>query len=92
MNKLIVAIALMFLAAPAAVADQAVRGYVKRDGTYVAPYTRTTPNSTPMDNYSTRGNTNPYTGQAGTVSPSGVYGSGSSAPAYGLAPKKGLYD
>ena len=43
-----------------------VRGYVKKDGTYVAPHVRTSPNSTKSDNYSTKGNTNPYTGKAGT--------------------------
>lgn len=53
----------------AAHADQAVNGYVKKDGTYVQPYIRTTPNTTPADNYSTKGNGNPYTGQQGSVDP-----------------------
>ncbi|SFQ39897.1 hypothetical protein [Flavobacterium akiainvivens] len=44
-----------------------VKGYTRSDGTYVAPYTRTAPNSTNSDNFSTRGNTNPYTGQPGYV-------------------------
>jgi len=42
------------------------RGYIKRDGTYVAPSRATNPNSTKMDNWSTKGNFNPYTGKAGT--------------------------
>ena len=43
-----------------------VRGHTRSDGTYVAPHSRTTPNSTRNDNWSTRGNTNPNTGKAGT--------------------------
>lgn len=45
-----------------------VDGHFKKDGTYVAPHTRTTPNSTTLDNYSTKGNTNPLTGKQGTKS------------------------
>ncbi|HZF62739.1 MAG TPA: hypothetical protein VEZ52_14115 [Desulfovibrio sp.] len=46
-----------------------VKGYTKKNGTYVAPHQRTAPNNTKMDNYSTKGNTNPYTGKAGTKDP-----------------------
>lgn len=46
-----------------------VRGYVKADGTYVAPSERTAPNSTKTDNWSSAPNVNPYTGKAGTVDP-----------------------
>lgn len=46
-----------------------VSGYVKRDGTYVAPHYRTAPNNSTHDNFSTRGNYNPYTGQAGEKDP-----------------------
>ncbi len=46
-----------------------VNGYTRSNGTYVAPYYRTSPNSTRFDNYSTRGNYNPYTGKKGYVSP-----------------------
>lgn len=59
-----------------------VSGYVKKDGTYVAPHYRSAPNRSTLDNYSTRGNYNPYTGQAGKKDPyalpppSGGYGSG----------------
>lgn len=47
-------------------AAQRVNGYYRKDGTYVQPYYRTAPNYTKWDNYSTKGNYNPYTGQAGT--------------------------
>ncbi len=59
-----------------------VSGYVKKDGTYVAPHYRSAPNRSTVDNYSTRGNYNPYTGQAGKKDPyalpasRGGYGSG----------------
>jgi hypothetical protein len=46
--------------------EVSVRGYYKSNGTYVAPYTRTSPNGTKNDNWSTVGNTNPYTGRQGT--------------------------
>ena len=47
-------------------ADVAVDGYFRNDGTYVQPHYRSSPNSTPLDNWSTEGNTNPYTGREGT--------------------------
>ena len=50
-------------------ADEYVNGYVRRDGTYVQPHYRTEPNSTKLDNYSTLGNVNPYTGAPGTKDP-----------------------
>lgn len=43
-----------------------VRGYTKKDGTYVAPARRTTSDNNFRNNYSTKGNVNPYTGKAGT--------------------------
>ena len=46
-----------------------VQGYTRNDGSYVQPHYRTNPNSTQMDNYGTRGNSNPYTGSYGTRSP-----------------------
>lgn len=49
-------------------ADGPVRvdGYTRKDGTYVAPHNRTAPNQTKNDNWSTKGNVNPYTGKEGT--------------------------
>lgn len=57
--------------------DTYVKGYVKKDGTYVQPHYRTSPDSNPYNNYSTKGNTNPYTGKEGTKDPYS-YGSDSS--------------
>lgn len=44
-------------------------GYARRDGTQVQSYHATNPNGSALDNYSTRGNINPYTGQSGTKIP-----------------------
>jgi len=47
-----------------------VRGYVKKStGTYIAPHFKTSPNKTKFDNFSTKGNVNPYTGKKGYISP-----------------------
>jgi hypothetical protein len=61
-----------------------VNGYTKSNGTYVAPHYRSSPDNTPLNNYSTKGNVNPYTGKAGTQNP---YGSSYSNPSssYGSA-------
>lgn len=41
------------------------RGYSRSDGTYVKGHYSSQPNHTKRDNWSTKGNTNPYTGKAG---------------------------
>jgi hypothetical protein len=46
-----------------------VRGYTKKDGTYVAPHKRTNPNNTQRDNWTSKPNQNPYTGKDGTKEP-----------------------
>jgi len=44
-----------------------VQGHTKKNGTYVQPYYKTSPNATKLDNFSTKPNINPYTGQTGTI-------------------------
>jgi hypothetical protein len=47
-----------------------VRGYWKPStGTYVMPHYRSSPNRSVFDNWSTKGNLNPYTGKWGTRNP-----------------------
>lgn len=54
------------LMSPALVqADKFVNGYTKKDGTYVQPHYRSDSNTVKYDNYSSQGNSNPYTGQQG---------------------------
>lgn len=72
MKKLIISV--MVMASGFAYADVRVNGYTRDNGTYVAPYSRSSPDSTRDNNYSTRGNVNPYTGQMGTQR--GDYGYG----------------
>lgn len=52
-------------------ADQYVHGYFRGSGTYVQPYMRSDADGNPFNNYSTRGNINPYTGKMGTHNPYG---------------------
>lgn len=42
-----------------------VDSYTRNDGTYVQGHYKSMPNSTNWDNYSTSGNTNPFTGSTG---------------------------
>jgi len=59
---------------------QWVNGYTKSNGTYVSGYNRSSANYTKRDNYSTKGNVNPYTGKVGTKTYTNYnnYGSSSS--------------
>ena len=42
-----------------------VSGYTRSNGTYVQGHVRTIPNTTNWDNFSTSGNSNPFTGSTG---------------------------
>lgn len=65
-----IAVALTFVFVASIVwADTPVRGHINKSGTYVAPHVRTTPNATRTDNYTSKPNTNPYTGRQGTRDP-----------------------
>lgn len=50
-------------------APVSVRGYIKSNGTYVAPHYRSAPDGNVYNNWSTVGNTNPYTGEVGKKNP-----------------------
>ena len=64
--KLLVLLAL-FLPSITFARDVNVNGYYRSNGTYVQPHHRSSPNNTTSDNYSHKGNTNPYTGASGTL-------------------------
>lgn len=57
---------LLLLAATTLTASVYVNGHTRSDGTHVEGYYRSSPNDTVSDNYSTDGNTNPYTGEEGS--------------------------
>lgn len=65
--------AIAFIAACAMIAGATAQTYVqphvRKDGTYVEGHVRSAPNNTNTDNYGTKGNYNPYNGQAGTIQP-----------------------
>ena len=71
-----------------------VKGYTRSNGTYVAPHYRSRSNNTKKDNYSTYGNTNPYTGTTGTKKYESYRNTGSNSGIYGTKKtkrKSGIY-
>ena len=77
----VISLALTALLTSNSFADTWVNSYTRSDGTNVSGHYRSDPNSTVRDNFSYKGNTNPYTGSTGTNyyrnSPSSEYYSGS---------------
>lgn len=67
MKKLVVLLA--SACAASAFAQTYVRPHVRSDGTYVEGHYRSRPDNSSLNNYSTQGNTNPFTGQQGSVNP-----------------------
>lgn len=65
MKKLAIVIAFA-IAVPAWAQSTYVKPHVRKDGTYVEGHHRTKPDSSVDNNYGTRGNYNPYTGDRGT--------------------------
>ena len=63
MKKIMLAIAAFVLLGFAQAHADDVQGYTRRDGTYVAPHQRTSPDHNPYNNYSFPGNYNPNTGR-----------------------------
>ncbi len=61
----IILVAVLFFSAQAVNALSRVGGYYRTSGKYVQPYYRTSPNTYKYDNYSSRGNYNPWTGKKG---------------------------
>lgn len=70
MNKIIaivfVAACAVSMGASAKGGSHSVHGYTTSKGTYVAPHHATNRDSTKSNNYSQKGNVNPYTGKEGT--------------------------
>lgn len=76
-KRLLVLASLSLLLLPAALAKGGstyVKGYFRKNGTYVSPHYRSAPDGNAFNNWSTIGNVNPYTGKEGTRDP---YSSGS---------------
>ena len=93
MKAILLAAVAIVIVTSVAFADTYVNGYTKSNGTYVQGHYRSDNDGNPSNNYSTYGNTNPYTGQEGTkhISPSydsnnslyNNYGSNNSKKSFG---------
>lgn len=69
-NKLMIAlmtICLLFFCNESFSKSVHVNGYFKKNGTYVSPHYRSSPDHNFYNNWSTKGNVNPYTGKEGTL-------------------------
>lgn len=66
MKKIILILALFLFTLSSIEAQTYVKGYTKANGTVVQGYYRSSPNGTVKDNYSYKGNVNPYTKKIGT--------------------------
>ena len=87
--------AIVLTAATSASAQVHVKGYVRSDGTYVAPYVRSSPDHSIYNNYSTQPNVNPYSGKVGTVNPyapSNIYKAPSAPSPYGQPAQPCFYN
>jgi hypothetical protein len=79
---------LLVLVATVALAQVSVRGYYRKNGTYVAPHFRSAPDNTLRNNYGYPGNYNPNTGRITPGNPSRIY------PSYNFtlrAPRSPVY-
>ena len=66
-------------------ADVFVHGHLRRDGSYVQPHWRSSPDGIPQNNFSYPGNLNPYTGKVAPNSSSrwdGLNGHPQHVPGY----------
>jgi uncharacterized protein (DUF2147 family) len=68
MKTMIFAAAALALVSTVASANEIVNGYMRQNGTQVQPYWRSDRDGDASNNWSTRGNVNPYTGATGTHS------------------------
>ena len=65
LKKIVVCMLTIFVLASVAEGAQRTRGYMKKNGTYVMLHYKTRKDGTRLNNYSTKGNINPYTGKKG---------------------------
>ena len=69
MKALIILAASLLIASPAIARTVSVKPHVTKRGVYVPPSYRTSPDNTKFNNYSSKPNSNPYSGKKGTVDP-----------------------
>ena len=69
MNRILLLVVVSLFLVGSVSAATRVGGYFRSNGRYVNSYYKSSPNSTRLDNYSTKGNYNPYTGKKGHTNP-----------------------
>ncbi len=69
MLKFIFALTALLITLQTLQAQVYVRGYYRKDGTYVQPHYRSEPDGNPYNNWSFPGNVNPYTGKKAKGNP-----------------------
>jgi opacity protein-like surface antigen len=69
MLKVLLGASLLVASIATVQAQEYVKGYVRSNGTYVAPHYRSSRDSSTLNNWSTRGNINPYQGLRGMPHP-----------------------
>jgi len=67
--RFLLGILAFLVASPVFAEDVWVNGYYRKDGTYVRPHYRSAPDGNVWNNWSTKGNINPYTGKPGYKDP-----------------------
>lgn len=87
MQRYLSLLILLFISTFALAKDVYVKGYTRSDGTHVRGHYRSAPDGTINNNFSTKGNVNPYTGKEGWIpressTTSSYYTSSSSSPSY----------
>ena len=83
MKKIFLILLIVFVSFVTFGQDVYVEGYFKSNGTYVAPHYRSRPDNSFQNNYSSFGNTNPYTNKKGSKrEKSSGFSYGSSGPSY----------
>ena len=88
--KFMIFLTILFVSLSSFSKDVFVNGYHRKDGTYVAPHHRSSPDSSVNNNWSTQGNNNPYNGQQGTRPRENEYGSSYSNGNYGNKQESGF--
>jgi hypothetical protein len=72
MKKITIILTILFaltFTAQSASALKYTKSYTKKNGTFVQGHYSSSPNKIKFDNYSSKGNSNPFTGKKGTVDP-----------------------
>lgn len=83
MKSLVIFIVMTLVSVSAFAQNVHVDGYYKKDGTYVSPHWRSSPDGDTSNNWSSEGNYNPYTGKEGHRKYDSGYNSYGSLDNYG---------